>query len=157
VKEAKQMNWEDLLKYFIHGFVFSLLFFLLTIAWLFGMLLLIVFGSFIGLIIGAGILMLIVGCLNTFLTSLLWFPVKTSFWSITGHGIVLFMVLLVVNGIFVTVPSLAFPGIAAGVFALIVGSLVDGFVCKKVASWWEEEFPEGIPEEVEAKLSDQNL
>ena len=109
------MSWKDLAKYFIHGVAFSLLFTALDIAWIFGFLILIILGSVIGLIIGLGVLMLIIGGLNSFLTSLLWFEVKTSFWSILGHGIVLFIALLVVNFIFMIAPVLALPGIATTV------------------------------------------
>ena len=136
------MEWKNLAKYFVHGIAFSLLFTILAIIWAFILLILVSLGWFIGLIIGLGILMLIIGGLNSFLTDLLWFPVKTSFWSILGHGIILFIVLLIVNGIFVIAPTLIFPGIATTIIVFIVGSFMDGFVAKKVAGFWEI-VPEG--------------
>ena len=136
------MEWKNLAKYFVHGIAFSLLFTILAIIWAFILLILVSLGWFIGLIIGLGILMLIIGGLNSFLTDLLWFPVKKSFWSILGHGIILFIVLLIVNGIFVIAPTLIFPGIATTIIVFIVGSFMDGFVAKKVAGFWEI-VPEG--------------
>lgn len=155
--KRKENTWKTLAKYFVHGIVFSLLFTVLVIAWIFGFLILVILGSFIGLIIGLGILMLIIGGLNSFLTGLLWFRVKTSFWCILGHGIVLFIVLLIVNGIFVLAPSLAFPGIGTTVVTFVIGSFLDGFVGKKVAGWWKEEYREGIPQAVEAEWRNRNL
>lgn len=151
------MNWKNLAKYFVHGMAFSLIFTFLAIAWIFGSLILVMLGSIIGLIIAFGILMLIMGSLNIFLTGLLWFPVKTSFWSIVGHGIVLFIALTIINTIFVIVPSFAFPGIATQIVTFVVGSFVDGFVAKKVAEFWEEEAPEGVSEATEERWKDRNL
>lgn len=144
------MDWKNLAKYFVHGIAFSLIFTLLAIAWIFGFLMLIILGSYIGLIIGFGLLMLIIGGLNSVLTSILWFPVKTSFWSIVGHGIVLFIALAIINTISVIVPSFAFPGIATQIVTFVVSSFVDGFIAKKVAGLWEET-PEGISETIEAE------
>jgi len=154
--KEKEKTWKILAKYFVHGLAFSLLFTVLTILWIFGLLVLIVLGSWIGLIIGLGILMLIIGGLNTLITTFLWFPVKMAFWSLLGHGIVLFILLLIVNSIALLLPSIAFPRIETAVVTFILGSLIDGFVCKQVARLWEEEC-KGIPEAVEAEWEDRKL
>jgi hypothetical protein len=154
--KTKEKIGTKLAKYFFHGFAFSLLYTVLFILWVLGLLMLIVLGSWIGLIIGIGILMLIVGGLNAFLTSFLWFPVNTSLGSIFVHGIVLFILLLIVNSITLLLPSAAFPGMATTIATLVLGSFIDGFVCKQVATLWEEEY-ETIPEAVEAEWKDKNL
>jgi cation transport ATPase len=146
-----------LAKYFLHGVAFSFLFMILAILWSFGLFVLIVLGSWIGLIIGVGILMLITGGLNTLLTSVLWFPVKTSFSSILVHGIVLFILLVIVNSIAIFLPSVVFPGTAATIVTFILGSFIDGYVCKQVARLWEGEEYESVPETVEAEWGDKNL
>lgn len=151
------MNWKDLAKYFIHGIAFSLLFVLLAIVWVFALVVLVGLGFIIGLIIGLGMLFLIIGFLNSLITFFLWFEVRTSFWDIFFHGLVLFIVLLIVNGIFITAPSLALPGIATTVITVIIACFLDGFVAKKVAGFWEKEYREGIPKAVEAEWSDRNL
>jgi len=145
------------MKYFVHGIAFSLLFTVLAITWIFGFSLLILLGSFIGLIIGLILLMLIIGFVNNLITTFLWFSVKWGTWDILFHGFVLFIALLFVNSVFITLPSLAFPGAITTVVTVIVGAFVDGFVCKKVAGWWEQEVPEDIPEEVLAEWKDKNL
>jgi hypothetical protein len=149
----KEKTWVILAKYFLHGIAFSLIFTALAFLWIFGYFALIVLGSFIGLAIGFGILMLIIGGINCFLTSLLWFPVKTSFWSILGHGIVLFIALAVVNAIIVTVPALAFPGLVTTIVTFIISSFIDGFASKGVAGFWKEEYSEDI-EYSEAEVRD---
>ena len=151
------MDWRDLAKYFIHGIAFSLLFALLAIAWVFILVILVGLGFLIGLIIGVGLLFLIVGFLNSVVTTYLWFEVKTTFWDILFHGLALFIILLIVNGIFVTVPSLVFPGIPTTLTTLIIATFLNGFVGKRVAGWWKQEYREGIPEAIEAEWRDKNL
>ena len=151
------LNWKDLAKYFIHGIAFSLLFVLLAIVWVFVLVFLVGLGFIIGLLIGLGLLFLIIGFLNSLITFLLWFEVKTSFWDIFFHGLVLFIVLLVVNGIFITAPSLAFPGITTTVITFIIACFLDGFVAKKVAGLWRREYREGIPKAIQAEWRDKNL
>lgn len=83
--------------------------------------------------------MLAVGGLNCFLTGVIWdVETNTSFWSVLLHGFVLFLVLLLVNGILVMVPNLAFPSIATTVITFIIGTFAGGFVGKKVAELFEE-------------------
>lgn len=151
------MNWKDLAKYFIHGIAFSVLFFILGIVWVFAFALLVVVGFIIGLIIGICLLFLIVGFLNSVITSFLWFEVKTSFWDLFFHGLAFFIILLVVNGIFVTVPSLVFPGIVTTLITLVIATFLSGFVGKKVAGWWELGYRKGIPEAIEAEWRDREL
>ncbi|UCG44825.1 MAG: hypothetical protein JSV58_05375 [Candidatus Bathyarchaeota archaeon] len=151
------MNWKDLAKYFIHGLVFSILFLILGVAWAFVFAFLVVVGFIIGLVIGFGLLFLIVGFLNSTITSFLWFEVKTSFLDLFLHGLLFFIVLSAVNGIIVTVPSLVFPGIATTLTTLVIVTFLNGFVGKRVAGWWEQEYSRGIPEAVEAEWKDKNL
>lgn len=155
--EEKEKTWKVIAKYFVHGAAFSVIFTILAMLWLFGLLILIVLGSFIGLIIGLGILMVIIGGLNSALTSVLWFPVRTSFWSILGHGFVLSIVLLIVNGIFVMIPTLAFPEASTTAITFIIASFLDGFVAKKVAGLWRQEYREDISEDIEAEWRDKEL
>lgn len=153
----KDLNWKNLAKYFVHGIVFSILFLILTLAWVFVLVLLTAIGFIIGLIIGFGLLLLIVGFLNSGITSLLWFEVKTSFWDLFFHGLVLLIVLLILDVIIVTLPSLAIPGTATRVVTLVISSFLYGFVAKKVDGWWELEYREGIPKAIEAEWRDKRL
>jgi hypothetical protein len=70
------MNRREAARYFVHGLAFSLMFLVLAIVWVFLLIILVGIGFFIGLIIGLGLLFLIIGGLNSFITSLLWFEVK---------------------------------------------------------------------------------
>lgn len=151
------MNWKDLAKYFIHGIAFSILFLILGIAWTFAFAFLVIIGFVIGLIIGLGLLFLMVGYLNSVITMNLWFEVKTSFWDLFFHGLALFVILFVINGIFVTVPFLFFPGIATTLTTLVIVAFLDGFVAKKIAGLWKQEYREGIPEAIEAEWRDKNV
>lgn len=151
------MNWKDLAKYFIHGIAFSILFLILGVVWAFVFAFLVVIGFIIGLVIGIGLLFLIVGFLNSVITSFLWFEVKTSFWDLFLHGLALFIILLVVNSIFVTIPSLVFPEIATTLTTLTIATFLNGFIGKKVAGWWEQEYREDIPKAIEAEWRDKNL
>ncbi len=152
------MNWSDLARYFVHGIAFSFLFLVLAFVLAFILVFLVAVGSFIGLILGFGILLLIVGGLNYVLTEAIWgTTTKTSFWSLLLHGFILFLILLLVNGILVMVPNMVFPSIPTTVITFIVGAFAGGFVGKKVAEWFEEEFPEEISEATKAKWADAKL
>jgi len=144
-KVVKNMNWKDLMKYFIHGLAFSILFFVLAVAWTFILVILVGVGAIIGLIIGVGLLFLIVGFLNSVVTAYLWFEVKFRLLDILLHGIFLFVVLFVVNGIVVAVPNLVLPRIATSVIAFVIAAFLDGFAAKRVARWWKAEYVPGVP------------
>lgn len=151
------MNGKDAAKYFIHGIAFSFLFLILAVAWTFILVVLVGIGFFIGLIIGLGLLFLILGGLNTFITSMLWFNVKSGFWDLLVHGVALFFTLLIA-GIFTQfLPNLVLPGIATTVVTFLIGAFVDGFIAQRVARWWREEHEEGVSEAVEAEWQDKQL
>ncbi len=151
------MNWKDLAKYFVHGIVFSILFLILALVWIVALLFLVTIGLIIGLIIGLALLFLIVGFLNSGITSFLWFEMRTSFRDLFFHGLVLLVVLFILDVIIVTLPSLAFPGMATRVVTFIISSFLYGFVAKKVAGRWELKTPEGIRKAIEEELRDKIL
>ncbi len=151
------MTLKDLAKYFLHGIAFSVLFLLLGIGWAVILLILVSLGFIIGLLIGLVLLFLIVGYLNSFITSLLWFEVKRGFWDLLFHGVVLFIILLIVNAIFSLAPNLAVPGMATTVVSFIITSFLYGFVAKKVAGWWESEYRKGVPEVAEVEWANRKL
>ncbi len=119
------------------------------------LLVLVMLGFIIGLIIGLGFLMLIVGFANAVITTQLWFPVKAGFWDLVLHGLVLFIALLLVNGIFIIAPSLMFPGIATTVITFVIASFVDGFVGKHIAEFWSDLRGESAEEIAERKYREQ--
>ncbi len=122
----------------MHGLLFSVLYLVLVLVWAFILAVLLVAGAFIGLIIGFVILMFIVGGLNSFLTDILWFPVKTSWKDVLAHGFVLFFVLVILNVIIVTLPNMVLPGVATSVITFIVAAFVNGYVAKNVAGMWKD-------------------
>lgn len=156
VKKEKEKTWKGVLKYFLHGFAFSVLLIILFLAWTFGFVVLVLLGSFIGLIIGLGLLMLVVGFVNCILTSWMWFPVKSGLWDILFHGIALSAILLIAD-VILSVPYFIFPGIATAIITRVVlGSFIYGFIGKKVAGWWRTEREE-IPKALEEELLDRKL
>jgi hypothetical protein len=134
---VRTLSWQDLAKYFIHGIVFSLLFVILGIAWAFIWVLLIGFGSFIGLIIGIVLLLLIVGFLNAALGAFLWnIDAGGKGWSgMFFHGLVLFVILLIVDLAASYLPNEVFPGMATVAITLIIRTLLYGIVGKTVCTW----------------------
>lgn len=135
---TKRLDLKTISKYFIHGLAFSILFLILGVAWSFALVILVGLGSIIGLIIGLGLLFLIVGFLNSLITDFLWFTVNKSFLSTLFHGIVLFMLLLIVDSIFVLVPIIVFLNVYVQIITFIVGTFLNGLVGKTVARIWEE-------------------
>lgn len=134
------MQWTIVGKYFLHGILFSVLFLLLGFAWVFITILLVSLGAIIGLIIGIGLLFLIAGFINTVLGVHLWnIEAETGFWSIFGHGLVLFILLSIANLITSFLPNLAFPGTATFVVTFIITTSLNGVIGKNVASWFGHE------------------
>lgn len=133
----------SIVKYFMHGAIFSLLLFVLTGVWAFALIALVSIGWIIGFVIGLGLLFLVAGFLNAFVTDLLWFAVKTGFWRLLGHGFVLLVVLAILDCLIVVTPSHVFPGMATIVVTLFVVSFLYGFVGKGIAGLWEEKPTQG--------------
>jgi hypothetical protein len=126
-------------KYFIHGFAFSIIFIALVFIWAFIFAVLIVIGSFIGFILGFIVLFFFLGGLNSFLTDLIWsIPIKTAWKSLLGHGLLLFIVLIIVH-IPAAVIELSVSGLATTIALFTFNAFIDGFIAKNVAGWWKEE------------------
>ncbi len=134
------MNWKDILKYFLHGASFSILLFILAIVWVFAFAFLLTVGAMIGLIIGFVLLCIMVGWINSLVTSRLWFEVKYTFKDLFFHGLVLFIALLITNAVINAVTNIVPLGIATTIITYLVAALVDGFVAMKVAGWWQAEY-----------------
>jgi hypothetical protein len=119
-------------------FVFSVLMIFLIFLWAFILVFLVVAGAFIGLIIGFVVLFLILGGLNSILSESIWsISTRTGWMSLLGHGIVLFIALIIAHipGIIV---NLTDPSLPITIILFVAGAFVDGFVAKNVASLWEE-------------------
>lgn len=149
------MDVKNILKYFAHGIIFSIIFIILGIAWIFALAILVVAGFIIGLIIGLALLILIIGFINAIVTSFLWFPVKTSFWSLLAHGFALFIILIPIDLIVAFIPNYVFPEISILIITRIVIAFLYGYIGKGVAGFWAEETSEEVPESVEAEWKDR--
>jgi hypothetical protein len=142
--KMKESMWKAASKYFLHGVLFLTLYFVLIFLWVYFLAALVWIGLFLGLIIGLILLFFIVGGLNSFLTNLIWsMPVKTGLKSLLGHGLVLFLLLLVVN-IPHAIMNLLAPSLTTTILLLIIYAFVDGYVAKNVAGLWKKQ-----PEEPE--------
>jgi hypothetical protein len=109
-------------------------------------------GALIGLMIGLIILLFFIGGLNSFLTDLIWsIPIKTKWTSLLGHGLLLFIALIILEIPALLIVSTA-PGILTTIVLIIVYPFVDGFVAKNIAAIWkveeeeEEEHEENVYE-----------
>ncbi len=126
-----------LIKYFLHGVLFSLLFTLMGLGGVFVMVFLVLLGSIIGLIIGIIIFILIAGAVNSVIADLIWgLSMDMSVKILFIHGLILFVVLAVVNGFVVIAPQILFPGTATTAVTFIVGSVLDGMIGKFIAEIW---------------------
>jgi hypothetical protein len=126
-----------LARYFAHGFLFSVL--VLSIGLVWGVVLagLIVFGSFLGLIVGFVLLFFIFGAINRFLVERIWKVPVDDYWiKLMVHGFVLFMALLVVSipSFLVIFYSASLPAAAV---LFIVYCFIDGYIGKVVGCHWE--------------------
>lgn len=126
-------------RYFLHGFLFSIVFLLLALGWVVVLFALVAFGAIIGLILGVILLLFIIGGLNTFLMNEIWgLSVKGDWKSLLVHGLVLFLVLLIV-GIPSFVVNIVLPSIPLQIIVFIVYCFIDGYVARGVGGGWEEQ------------------
>jgi len=136
-----------LLKYFIHGIMFSILILALMLMWAVAFVVLVIIGLFIGLIIGLLLLFFIVGGLNVFLTKTIWsVSIKSDWKNLLLHGLIL-IVLLFLAEIPGAIISYNMPDITVTVAVLVVNSFIYGLIAKRVANFWKEERKE-ISEQV---------
>ena len=125
-------------KYFIHGIAYSVIMVVLVFVWVFATVLLVAVGWLIGLIIGFILLFIILGGLNCFLTVTIWsISTKTAWTSLLGHGLALFIVLIIAH-IPAFLINLAVSSLATTIVLFIVYAFVDGFIAKNVAKVWKE-------------------
>jgi ribosomal protein L37AE/L43A len=95
-------------RYFLHGFVFSLLFIPLEIAWMFAAVFLTSVGFIIGLVIAIGLLFLGIGYLNTLVAGFVWgYAFDNEFTEVLVHGFVLSLIFLGI-GLVVSWPLMAY-------------------------------------------------
>jgi len=92
-------------------------------------------GSFLGLLIGFGLLLLMIAIANIVITEILWFPIKTDFRGLLLQGLILLVLLSIANGI-CSIPRMIFSGTLTTIITFIIGAFIDGYIGKKVASLW---------------------
>jgi hypothetical protein len=129
-------------KYFLHGLLFVALGTAFILVWVFVAAFLIVFGLIIGLIIALALLCIIYGFVNSFVTRLLWFPVKNGWKVYLVHGLLLGITLFFLETLprllLVTTANLQFTTDNLLPIALIYVfyAFVDGVIGKRVARIW---------------------
>lgn len=128
------------LKYFAHGFLFSLVSTVFAAAGLAIWLFLVVVGSIIGLIIGIGLVILILGFTNAMITDFIWgTSTDRSIVSLFLHGLFLFIMLLIVGTVPAAIALMLSPGIATAIVFFLISCFLSGFCGRFVASFWEED------------------
>lgn len=143
-----------LAKYFVHGILFSILGLVLVFVWAAVLIVLVLLGSFLGLLIGFIVLFLLVGWLNSVITGFVWHvSIRTDWKTVLLHGLVLSIVFFIVH-----VPSLiinlVIPSAITVVLLLIVYAFIDGFIARRIAGMWQQKEapPEMIGETPKAFL-----
>lgn len=128
-----------LLRYFIHGFAYSILMLILGVLWAVTFAVLLVIGSFIGFIIGLLVLFVLVGGLNSLLTDIIWsVHVKTGWTTILVHGLVLVIVLVIAGIPQLIVNLYVAPNLPTQIALFIIYAFIDGFVARKIGEQFEE-------------------
>jgi len=139
----------DLGKYAAHGFGLWLFFLSFGFLWAYLAFALVMVGALAGLLIALVVLALGAGVINTLLARFLWFTMKQKWETYIVHGIFLAILLVLVDYGWLIVlsvaagvasvgpditPLLTAPSVVAS-FA-VVGSLVNGYLGKRVAQVW---------------------
>ena len=125
-------------RYFLHGIVFSLLFFVLVFFGVFLTFFLVIIGSWLGLIIGIVFILFLMGALNVGLTEIIWGTiVGAGLLRLLVHGVLL-LILLVLAGLPSSLVSYISPGLATTIIMFVIYCFIDGFIARKVALIFEE-------------------
>jgi len=122
-------------KYFLHGILFSGLLIVLLVGWAALTLVLVVCGAWLGLILAVVLLVAMIGWLNTIITATLWFEVETGVGQYLAHGLLLLIVLLVAS-LGPRAVDLFVPGIGTTILMFFVWAPVDGYLAKRIAGIW---------------------
>ncbi|MGA2309845.1 MAG: hypothetical protein ABSG57_09905 [Candidatus Bathyarchaeia archaeon] len=144
--EQKGHSFGSLLaRFFLHGIAFSALLAVSTIVWAFVTGTLVMVGFAVGLMLGVVISLIlsfvlyifIEGGLNILLTKFVWkVSIRQDWKAVLGHGLVLFIALLLV-GIPSIIINFLIPSWITIVVVYIAYCFVDGFVAKEVAFVWK--------------------
>jgi ABC-type transport system involved in multi-copper enzyme maturation permease subunit len=122
VPSYEQVNEEksfvrNLGKYFLHGFVYSIVMTFSSIVLVFIVVFLITFGSIIGLVLGFCVIFITMGMINRELAKYFWEIETSNEWlSLLKHGFLLFLALLVVG-----IPGMIFE---LGLINLDIGTII---------------------------------
>lgn len=130
VQAYLETTWTAFIKYFLHGIFFSVLFLLLGLTWVFIFASLIVLGSFIGFVIGIGILFLLVGVINSVLGVYLW-NIDAGGKGLLGiffHGLTLFIILSIIQSTASYLFNHVFPGTASLLVTFIISTFLYGVI-----------------------------
>jgi hypothetical protein len=138
-EEQKESWTASLVKYFLHGIAFSVLYLVLAFVMVFFIAALVMIGFLIGLILGLVILFFALAFINALLTDAIWaIPIKWDPRSLLVHGFILFFALLIVNVPAIIINIIARDTLTA-VVLFVVYCFIDGFVAKGIATAWTEE------------------
>lgn len=137
-EKLEESSSRKLLKYFLHGILFSIIFLVLAFVWIAILALLVTVGGFIGLAIGFAVLFFIVGSLNSILVKEIWgISTKTAWTNLIGHGFALFAVLIILN-IPTMFARLFIPDLTVTIVLFLIETFIGGFVAKNVARFWKK-------------------
>lgn len=124
-------------KYTAHGLAFAILFLIVGVAWAAIFLVLAICGFLIGIAIGLVLYFVLMGYVNSIVTEVLWFPVKTGLVTCLGHGFLLFLALLPVNLVLFGVQLVVRPDLLVTLMLFVASSPLAGAIAKLVARIWE--------------------
>ena len=135
-----------LVKYFLHGLVFSIFMIVFVFVWVFLLLFLVIVGMFIGLCFGCCILFVGIGAMNSYLAEYFWSITTNREWkSLAGHGGAFFFLLILAHVPMFIVELIASPSAfyLMIILSLVVNSFIDGYVGKRIAQEFSEMKPPG--------------
>jgi len=135
---TKRLDLKTILKYFAHGFAFSMIMLVLVFIGVFVLAFLIAVGLLIGLIVGLVMFFFILSGVNGFLAESIWSISTQQDWANhLFHGFVLFGALIIAH-----IPSIIIqskvPSLATAILLFIINAFIDGFAAKNVAVFFEE-------------------
>ena len=127
-------------RYWAHGFLYQIGLVFALIPILFALVLLILFISIIGIVIGLALLFMVLGWVNKFLSGVIWkIQCRGAWTSLIGHGLVLILGILAISVPLIFVDVLLYTSpLLYYIIQYGPVPIIQGFVAKAVAKYFED-------------------
>jgi|GEM_PF-2260187 len=152
IEERKGLNYSKNTKYFLHGLGLTAIMFVVIIGWVFILIPFAICGFCFGIAIAFGILVYVMGWINTWLMGVIWGTerLKEEWWGPLVHGTLLFIVLLILSmpwyAVQTVIPELNdWPYLLISIVVFLIYCFIDGVAAYYIGNMFTSTFVKKSP------------